>query len=731
MRMIAAVLCLLAVQAAPQRMPVPTSTLMAFSPGMVLEKSARFLPGTYRAMSSGPARPALHIRASNITVNLTGVTIEGGAPFGDPNVYAGVGILVEGENVEVVGGAVRGFKIAVLARDAPRIRLDGLDLSYNWKPRLLSGYEQEHQADWLSFHNNEKDEWLRYGAAIYLDRADDAEITNVRAVQGMNGLMVSRSARLKIWNNTFSYLSGVGIGLYRVTDSRIMHNRVDYCVRGYSHGFYFRGQDSTGILMYEQTSRNVVAYNSFTHGGDGVFLWAGQSTMDTGQGGSNDNTFFGNDVSHAVANGIEATFSRNMFLRNRIDDSWHGIWGGYSYDTIIAGNTFSGNDEAIAIEHGQNIAIRGNTIRDGGIGVRLWANATQDPNWGYPRTRDTRSRDYFFDQNTFERLQTGLQVSRTSRIRSYGSGDRMTDVKVPHAFGPEAPPIEIVDRLMRGGEGPIMVGPLDRPPPGPLAPPLVEPLPDGMNALLPAGARRGRSTIIVDEWGPYDYLSPKLWPAGRLQDRPLRLRVLGPPGRWKLVTARGAVPATAAGDVPGELTLTPAEPAVDLHIELEYIGAEVRTPRGEVIAAGKPTRFSYSLFDPAIDWSVRFWRLPEAAGPVPSRDAFTAVAGTAPVRTEKLTRLAFANARAFGEGYTSRIAITAEGTVSLPAGPYELVVTSDDGIRLWLDDTLVLEDWTIHSPKDDRIPLTGGRHRLRLEYFQNTGAAALQVRVVK
>ena len=67
----------------------------------------------------------------------------------------------------------------------------------------------------------------------------------------------------------------------------------------------------------------------------------------------------------------------------------------------------------------------------------------------------------------------------------------------------------------------------------------------------------------------------------------------------------------------------------------------------------------------------------------------------------------------------------------MPAGSYELIVTSDDGIRLWLDDKLVLEDWTIHGPKDDRIPLTGGRHRLRLEYFQNTGAAALQVRVVK
>ena len=93
-----------------------------------------------------------------------------------------------------------------------------------------------------------------------------------------------------------------------------MHNRIDWCVRGYSHGFYNRGQDSAGLLIYEQSSRNIVAFNSVTHGGDGLFLWAGQSTMDTGQGGVNDNLFYDNDFSHAPTNGIEATFSRNVVL---------------------------------------------------------------------------------------------------------------------------------------------------------------------------------------------------------------------------------------------------------------------------------------------------------------------------------------------------------------------------------------------------------------------------------
>ena len=34
----------------------------------------------------------------------------------------------------------------------------------------------------------------------------------------------------------FSSCPAIGVGLYRVTDSTIMHNRIDWCVRGYSHG---------------------------------------------------------------------------------------------------------------------------------------------------------------------------------------------------------------------------------------------------------------------------------------------------------------------------------------------------------------------------------------------------------------------------------------------------------------------------------------------------------------
>ena len=194
-----------------------------------------------------------------------------------------------------------------------------------------------------------------------------------------------------------------------------MHNRIDWCVRGYSHGFYNRGQDSAGLLMYEQSSRNKVVYNSITHGGDGLFLWAGQSTMDTGKGGSNDNCLW-NDFSHAVTNGIEATFSRNTFSRNRIDECWHGVWAGYSYGSVFSGNRFARNTEAIAIEHGQDNVIVNNLFDRDETAIRLWQNPTQDPNWGYPKSRDTRSRGYRIQDNTFHGNKTALDVRATADV---------------------------------------------------------------------------------------------------------------------------------------------------------------------------------------------------------------------------------------------------------------------------------------------------------------------------
>lgn len=66
-------------------------------------------------------------------------------------------------------------------------------------------------------------------------------------------------------------------------------------------------------------------------------------------------------------------------------------------------------------------------------------------------------------------------------------------------------------------------------------------------------------------------------------------------------------------------------------------------------------------------------------------------------------------------------------------GTYELRVLSDDGVRLVVDDTPVLEDWTWHAPRPAAvtIELEGGSHSIGLEYFQIDGSAVLSVELVR
>src|SRR2546421_6623884 len=370
--------------------------------GQVITHSARVLRRTYRI--SGVV-----IRGDNITVDFAGATLQG--------TPADTAIRVDGgKNVRIINARARGYKVGLLARGTHHLTLQDNDLSYNWKPRLFSLVEHESLVDWLSFHHNEKDEWLRYGAAIYLADVVGGNISENGAVQGMNGLLLVRSSGVSVRGNNFSFTSGLGVGLYRSSYDTIIHNWIDYNVRGYSHGFYTRGQDSADLLIYEQSAHNVIAVNSLTHGGDGVFLWAGQTTMDSGTGGANDNIIYGNDVSYATANGVEATFSRNVIVGNRAWGGEYGVWGGYSYETEIRGNDFYGNRTAIAIEHGQDNKIAENPFDHDPTSIRLLADPIAPPDWGYPKHHDTRSRDYHISGNEFLGNTTTLNSRNTTGV---------------------------------------------------------------------------------------------------------------------------------------------------------------------------------------------------------------------------------------------------------------------------------------------------------------------------
>ena len=396
---------------------------VTLTPGTILTRTAQVKPGEYLLPSDDETgkTASVTIRGDNLTIDFANAILRGTAPETLPDARKGTAIRVEGRNVTIKRLRVHGYKIGLFAQNCPGLRVLDSDLSYNWKQHLKSTPERENLDDWMSYHHNEANEWLRYGAALYLDGCDGFEVKNVRVRGGQCGLMLPRSNKGLVWNCDFSYLSGIGVGLYRSSENRVLHNKIDWCVRGYSHGVYNRGQDSAGILVFEQCNKNLFAYNSVTHGGDGFFLWAGQTTMDTGQGGCNDNLLYGNDFSFAPTNGIEVTFSRNKIVSNWVEGCDHGVWGGYSYDTLILRNYFQRNNRGVAIEHGQHNVMRGNRFWGDNEAIVLWQNAKQDPDWGYPKHHDTVSHDYKIEYNYFEPVKTAFSLRDTRDVRFYNN----------------------------------------------------------------------------------------------------------------------------------------------------------------------------------------------------------------------------------------------------------------------------------------------------------------------
>jgi parallel beta-helix repeat protein len=689
--------------------------------GMIITQTVALPAGTYTLASADLAHPVITIRGSNLTVDVKDVVLRGAAAEADPDTFTGLAVLVDGgENVTIKNLHAHGYKIGVLARGVRKLHITGADLSYNWKPRLYSLVEHESLLDWMSYHHNDKDEWLESGAGIYLADSHDAEIDHTTIVQGQNGLMLARSNNARVWNNNFSFLSGLGIALYRASGNTIMHNKVDWCVRGYSHTFYNRGQDSAGILVYEQSNKNIVAFNSVTHGGDGLFLWAGQSTMDTGQGGANDNLFYDNDFSFAPTNGMEATFSRNIFYGNRVEECWHGLWGGYSFDSWVIANKFARNVEAIAIEHGQDNRITENVFDRDETAIRLWRNLTQDPNWGYPKARDTRSRDYVIAGNTFSGNTTALKITETQSVRVYtNTFDKVGTLAL------------LAGDTRNLGIGDEITVPVRSRPTGEVT--LPKPMPGGIDAKIPDPQRRGREAIIVDEWGPYDWKSPKLWPEGRSDATPLTLRVLGPAGQWKVASARGATIAPTSGNVPSVITVTPAPgTTLDYDVQLTYTGAAVVSPRGQAVAAGGPYTFGYSRFFVGGDWNIRYFTFEEASRPDKTPDAFARILRGTPVKSERRDRLDFMSGGALVDGLPrDRVAIVAEAELDIPPGNYTLRTISDDGIRVWMDDERIVDRWTPHESAIDTVPVTGGKRRFKVEYYELGGFAELRFEILR
>lgn len=744
---------LIALCAALALADLPTITISR--PGTELTQSCRVVipPGTVLADAEGSG--AILIRTPGIRVEFAPGSALRGAPAETPwDSLSGLGIRIENApGVSLVNAAVRGYKVGLWALNSDGLSIEGGDYSDNFRQRLRSTPAAEFGGDWLWPHRNDSHEWARnYGAAIYIERTSRPTIRDVFIRRGQNGIILDRVSGARVFDNDCSFLSGWGLALWRTTDSTISRNAFDFCIRGYSHGVYNRGQDSAGILAFEQCSRNTFIENSATHGGDGFFGFAGREALgeapppepdfDYARQGCNDNLFIRNDLSFAAAHGLELTFSHgntialNRFLGNAIC----GIWGGYSRDTLVVANHFEANGDAgygperggINIEHGSGNRIIANTFLNNAVGVHLWWDNDEallkapGVRAGYRGVAGN-----IISGNSF----TGDAIAL--RLRDDGVGPNAARLpeaeRRVHVTGTVWSSTNRVEGVPIGVEKPDAVELLDEPADDGAS---IE-LPEALGGSSPVGARAhlaGRHNIVMDEWGPWDHETPLV-------------RLRGAEGAAHIYEAFG-IGADELSASAGALAFVNVAPSLGHALPAQVVVRPVN-PRAGVTPyllriSGPDLQRSFRGVIIAAEWSLVTFPWTKETDPRENLDGWRALA-----RGETAMRAVVGAIRfPFGGGGPRNMKwsdeITARGPgpnhfgliatthLVLPKGRWKFTTLSDDGVRVSVNGAPVIENWTWHAPTRDQglfIQPADGEVEIVVEYFEIDGHAVLELEI--
>jgi len=649
----------------------------------------------------------LHVLVDEVEVVFEeGSVLRGAASDAPRDGLQGIGIRVEGaRGVTLRGVRAEGFRCAVLARDAAGLTVEDGRFARNFAQRLRSRPEAEDGADWLWPHHNDAQEWRsNYGAAVAVERSSGVVLRRNSVRGQQNGILLDRVVDAQVYDNDCSFLSGWGLALWRSSGNLISRNAFDFCIRGYSHGVYNRGQDSAGILMFEQCSRNFLLENSATHGGDGFFGFAGREALGESpaprpdfdyQGkGCNANWFVGNDFSYAAAHGLELTFSfHNRILDNRLNgNAICGLWLGFCQETLIARNVLEGNGDAgyglerggINIDHSRANSILLNQFARNACGVHLWRfpSGISERPWGRANRLDGAGN--LIASNRFTADRTGLhlrgEIEAAEFLNEFASvvTERNIEERARVAQGIGSLPILPASRRQPAG------------------------------ATRPVGARRalaGRENILMTEWGPWDHSAPLVHrlPGGGSGGATAEYLVLPPDLEAEVEVKEGAVSATIVRTPGGRRLRVAAQSAdwTDYRVVVRGPGLDAEVT-GALLAADWETAFFATPFDPREDaeaWaqvvsaalagSVR--RLPSLRLPF---------GGGGPRDLDALKPDPPAAAELPGADHFGTVART---RVRLPQGRWRVLTTSDDGVRVRVStqDRPVIENWTWHGPTRD------------------------------
>jgi hypothetical protein len=120
-------------------------------------------------------------------------------------------------------------------------------------------------------------------------------------------------------------------------------------------------------------------------------------------------------------------------------------------------------------------------------------------------------------------------------------------------------------------------------------------------------------------------------------------------------------------------------------------------------------------------WKGEFWNNPRLEGAPPVTRSYNAVDFDFGLKAP----VAGISADFFSDRFT--------GTFHFVGGKYRFTAVADDGIRVWVDDNLIIDQWRITSVVAYQVDVdvSEGNHKIKVEHFENTGSAVVKLRWVQ
>jgi hypothetical protein len=141
-----------------------------------------------------------------------------------------------------------------------------------------------------------------------------------------------------------------------------------------------------------------------------------------------------------------------------------------------------------------------------------------------------------------------------------------------------------------------------------------------------------------------------------------------------------------------------------------------------------------------MQWDVLFFSIDTTYhNPITTGTIFSPLERKAPIKKDTVQKLDYAwwGGIKAGENQYKQFATTAAASSEFSKGTYELSVTWDDAVRLYIDEKLVIDEWYPSRYKFDESPnrkiqvQLEGKHNFRIEHIELGGFATLSLKINK